>query len=84
LRNRRPHELLDFEHGGFKFTGGIGRFEDGRLPEVFLNGAKIGTPIDVNARDAANHGEPGANGTARTDAGGRLAAVLNLVEGAQT
>jgi alkylated DNA repair dioxygenase AlkB len=53
LPNRRAHELLDFEHAGFRFTAGVGRFPDGRLAEIFLNGAKIGTPIDVNARDAA-------------------------------
>jgi len=53
LPNRRAHELLDFEHGGFRYIGGIGRFEDGRLAEVFLNVAKSGTAIENHARDAA-------------------------------
>ena len=53
LPNRRPLELLDFEHGGFRFTAGIGRFEDGGLAEIFLNCSKVGTPVDVNARDTA-------------------------------
>jgi hypothetical protein len=53
LPNRREHELLDFEHGGFRYIGGIGRFEDGRLAEVFLNVAKSGTAIENHARDAA-------------------------------
>jgi hypothetical protein len=53
LPNRRGHELLDFEHGGIRYTAGIGRFEDGELAEIFLNTAKHGTAVDTNARDAA-------------------------------
>jgi hypothetical protein len=53
LPNRREHELLDFEHGGFRYIGGIGRFEDGGLAEIFLNVAKSGTAIENHARDAA-------------------------------
>jgi hypothetical protein len=45
--------LLDFEHAGIKYTAGIGRFEDGRMAEIFLHATKQGTAIDVNARDAA-------------------------------
>jgi hypothetical protein len=53
LPDRRGHELLDFEHAGIQYTAGVGRFDDGRLAEVFLNTAKHGTAVDVNARDAA-------------------------------
>jgi hypothetical protein len=53
LPNRRGHELLDFEHGGIQYTVGVGRFEDGRPAEIFLNTSKHGTAVDVNARDAA-------------------------------
>ena len=53
LSNRREHELIDFEHGGIRYTAGVGRFEDGTLAEIFLNTARQGTAIDVNARDAA-------------------------------
>ena len=53
LPNRRGHELLGFEHGGIMYTAGVGRFEDGRLAEIFLNTAKHGTAVDNNARDAA-------------------------------
>jgi hypothetical protein len=94
LPDRRPHELRDFVHGGFRFTAGIGRFPDGRLAEVFLNGAKVGTPIDVNARDAAIVASLALQHGARPDelrraltrnadgsAGGPLAAVLDLIEG---
>jgi ribonucleoside-diphosphate reductase alpha chain len=53
LPNRRGHELVDFEHGGIRYTSGVGRFSDGRLAEIFLNTAKHGTAVDTNARDAA-------------------------------
>ena len=53
LPNRRGHELLAFEHGGIRYTAGAGRFEDGRLAEIFLNTTKHGTAVDTNARDAA-------------------------------
>jgi hypothetical protein len=53
LPNRRGHELLDFEHGGLRYTAGIGRFEDGRLAEIFLNTRKHGTGLDTSARDAS-------------------------------
>lgn len=53
LPNCRGHELLDFEHAGINYTAGIGCFEDGRLAEIFLTTIKLGTAIDINARDAA-------------------------------
>ena len=53
LPDRRGHELLDFEHGGIRYRAGVGRFEDGRLAEIFLNTAKPGTAVDTFARDAA-------------------------------
>ena len=53
LPNRRGHELLAFEHEGIRYTAGIGRFADGTLAEIFLNTARQGTAIDVNARDVA-------------------------------
>jgi ribonucleoside-diphosphate reductase alpha chain len=53
LSNRRPHESFAFAHAGVRYTAGIGRFPDGRLAEVFLNGAKCGTDADTAAKDAA-------------------------------
>lgn len=53
LPDRRAHEILDLEHGGFRYAVGIGRFADGRLAEIFLTGAKTGTALDAIARDAA-------------------------------
>jgi ribonucleoside-diphosphate reductase alpha chain len=53
LPNRREHELLTFKHDGIRYTAGVGRFQTGSLAEIFLNTAKQGTAVDVNARDAA-------------------------------
>jgi hypothetical protein len=53
LLNRRLHEIVQFEHSGFTYVAGIGRFDDGRLAEVFLNADKVGTAIETQARDAA-------------------------------
>jgi hypothetical protein len=53
LRNRRPHWLYRFESGGQMYTGGIGRFDDGGIAEIFINGSKVGTAAETNAQDAA-------------------------------
>jgi hypothetical protein len=53
LRNRRPHWLYRFECDGQSYTGGIGRFDDGRVAEIFINGAKVGSAAEANAQDAA-------------------------------
>ena len=54
-RQRLPvgHELLDFEHGGIRYTAGASRFDNGGLAEIFLTTAKHGKAVNVNARDAA-------------------------------
>ena len=33
LPDGHGHELLDFEHGGIRYTAGAERFEDGRVPK---------------------------------------------------
>jgi hypothetical protein len=53
LPNWRGHEVVAFEHGGIRYVAGIGRFGDGRLAEVFLNGTKCGTDLDTAAKDPA-------------------------------
>lgn len=54
LPNRRAHELINFDHRGYRYTAGVGRFADGRLAEVFLNvSGRVGTEIETVARDAA-------------------------------
>jgi ribonucleoside-diphosphate reductase alpha chain len=91
LPNRRGHELLDFEHGGIRYTAGIGRFADGGLAEIFLATAKQGSALDVIARDAAvaaslllQHGCPvgtllrGLTRNSDGSASGPLARALDL------
>src|SRR5690242_1320652 len=53
LPNRRAHDLIAFEHNGQRYVGGVGRFQDGTLAEVFLNSEKHGTALETIARDAA-------------------------------
>ena len=53
LPARRAHWLFRFECDGQSYTGGIGRFEDGTIAEVFINGTKVGTAAETNAQDAA-------------------------------
>lgn len=52
-RDRRAHELFGFDVGGRHFTAGIGRFDDGRLAEIFISDSKSGSQADCNARDAS-------------------------------
>jgi len=53
LPDRRAHELYRFECSGQIYTGGVGRFDDGRVAEVFISGPKIGSAAEANAQDAA-------------------------------
>jgi ribonucleoside-diphosphate reductase alpha chain len=53
LPDRRGHELVKLEHGGFRLTVGVGRYDDGRLAEVFVNTDKLGTAIDTVLKDSA-------------------------------
>jgi hypothetical protein len=91
LPNRRSHWLYRFESGGQMYTGGIGRFDDGRIAEVFINGSKVGTAAETNAQDAAivaslplQHGCPIdtiRHALTRTGgAGGPLTTLLTEVE----
>src|ERR1035438_1821364 len=91
LQNRRPHWLYRFECDGQIYTGGIGRFDDGRIAEIFINGAKVGSTAEANAQDAAivaslalQHGcplETLRHALIRTGgSGGPLATLLDEVE----
>jgi hypothetical protein len=52
LPNRRAAELIDFEHDGRRWTATVGRFSDGRIAEVFIDGPKE-SPIVALAQDGA-------------------------------
>jgi hypothetical protein len=52
LPNRRPHELIDFEREGRRYTAGISTFEDGQLAEIFVNvSGRASGMVEVLARD---------------------------------
>jgi hypothetical protein len=53
LSNRRQSETLDFEHGGYRFTLSMSRFQDGGIAELFLSSSLVGSPVEALARDAA-------------------------------
>lgn len=53
LPNRRHHEAFEFVHEAQIYRVGIGRYEDGRLAEVFLNCGKSGTAVQTHAHDSA-------------------------------
>ncbi|UPJ41948.1 hypothetical protein IVB40_32510 [Bradyrhizobium sp. 40] len=50
LKDRRAHWLFRFECDGQSYTGGIGRFADGRIAEVFINATKVGTAAETTLR----------------------------------
>jgi hypothetical protein len=52
LPDRREAELVDFEHEGRKWTVTVGRFADGRIAEVFIDGPTE-SPIVALAQDGA-------------------------------
>ena len=52
LPDRRVSDLVDFEHGGRKWTATFGRFADGRIAEVFLDAPKE-SPLVELAQDGA-------------------------------
>src|SRR6516162_9681060 len=94
LPNWRAHLVLDFEHGGFSYTAGVGFFDDDRRQpaEIFLTTGKHGTVLDTNARDAAvaaslllQHGCPvetlrrALTRNADGSASGPIARVLDLL-----
>ena len=79
LPNRRPLELLDFEHGGFRFTAGIGRFEDGGLAEIFLNCSNVGTPLLFQHSATADELRHALARNSDGSASGPLATALDLI-----
>src|SRR3954468_22097592 len=52
---RRFAEMFELRHGGkaavFHVT--VGRYDDGRIGEVFITGSKSGTEVEAIARDGA-------------------------------
>jgi hypothetical protein len=53
LPNRRASETFTFECNGLSYLATISRFQDGRLAEIFISNAKVGSHSDAAAKDAA-------------------------------
>ena len=53
LPNRRPSETFALECDGLTYLATISRFADGRLAEIFISNAKVGSHSDAAAKDAA-------------------------------
>lgn len=53
LPNRRYSENFDINALGSHYTVQVGRYDDGRIGEVFIASNRVGSQGDVNARDAA-------------------------------
>jgi hypothetical protein len=53
LENRRANESFPIEAGGLHYTATVGRFDDGRLAEVFLTSNRVGSAAATAACDAA-------------------------------
>jgi hypothetical protein len=53
LRNCRLAETFELEVAGLKYTCTVGRFDDGRIGELFLNNHKSNSGADTAARDSA-------------------------------
>jgi len=45
--------VIAFHHNGFDYRGGVGRWPNGQVSEVFLDCTKLGTMADTMARDSA-------------------------------
>ena len=52
LSERRGADVVTFEHEGRRWTASFGRFEDGRLAEVFIDAPKESGLADA-ARESA-------------------------------
>jgi ribonucleoside-diphosphate reductase alpha chain len=53
LPDRRQHDVAEIEHSGFKLTVGVGRYNNGKLAELFVDTHKTGTAIDTLLKDSA-------------------------------
>jgi len=53
LPNRRAAETVDLECGGLRYTATVGRYDDGRIAEIFLTNHKAGSHAGIMASDAA-------------------------------
>ena len=54
LPNRRPSELISFEHEGISYEGSVSfDLRTGAPAEIFLDGGTVGSAVQSVARDSA-------------------------------
>lgn len=53
LPNRRKSALVTFAHDGIRYHASLSKLADGMIGEVFLDGAKPGTPVAIVGHDLA-------------------------------
>jgi hypothetical protein len=53
LPNRRSAETFDVEAMGLHFRASVGRYDDGRIGEIFLSNRRVNSQADIMASDAA-------------------------------
>ena len=53
LPHRRLAETFELEVAGLRYVCTVGRFDDGRLAELFLSNHKSNSTADTSARDSA-------------------------------
>jgi ribonucleoside-diphosphate reductase alpha chain len=53
LPNRRACETFEVPAGGLNYRATVGRFDDGRISEIFLSNHKTGSHADTAAKDSA-------------------------------
>jgi ribonucleoside-diphosphate reductase alpha chain len=53
LPTRRSAETITIDHRGLAFSISVGRFEDERPAELFVDGLKSGADVRESVRDAA-------------------------------
>jgi ribonucleoside-diphosphate reductase alpha chain len=82
LPNRRANEAYTFEFDGHRYRASAGRFPNGDLAEIFIDTAKAGSPLQLNAECSAvltslalQHGVPSE--TIRHAVNGPIAVALD-------
>jgi hypothetical protein len=53
LPDRRASETFSFECNGLRYLASVSRYGDGRLAEIFISNAKVGSHSDSAAKDSA-------------------------------
>lgn len=53
LPDRRYCETTVFSHNGIAYEMSVGFYADGAIGEVFLEGGKLASAVDIAARDSA-------------------------------